>query len=262
MRDCHPAPTPQVTGQAPPKSSADEDVKSVPYQSLVGALQYLATATRPDIAHAVRFLASHTHDYTATHWHLAKRRQVPQGHSRRRRSFGGPDATLDPTAYSDADFATDAADSKSITGSVLFLYGGPVAYASKKQSLVGQSTTEVEFIAAAETSKTVIWLRELLSELGVAPSSPTILHVDNQSAIQVAKRTSAHGRTKHIHLRFHVFQELVEEGTLALVYVNTHNQVADIMTKPLAERQLTTLRARLGMAPPLAASHDVSDENP
>ena len=88
------------------------------------------------------------------------------------------------------------------------------------------------------------------------------MHVDNQSAIEVAKRTSAHGRTKHIRLRFHVFQELVEEGTLALVYVNTHNQVADIMTKPLAAQQFTTLRARLGMAPLPAASHDFSDENP
>jgi len=70
MRDCHTAPTPQVIGHAAEQTdnSPVED-PSVPYQSLVGALQYLVTATRLDIANAVRFLASHT----ITHWHLAKR---------------------------------------------------------------------------------------------------------------------------------------------------------------------------------------------
>jgi len=71
-------------------------------------------------------------------------------------TFGGRNASLDPVAYSDSDFAMDSTDSKSIAGSVVFLGSGLVAYASKKQPLVGQSTTKVEFIAAAETAKTVI----------------------------------------------------------------------------------------------------------
>ena len=97
----------------------------MPYQRLVGALQYLVTATRPDIANAVRFLASHTHDHTITHWHLAKRVvKYLKGTSSLGLTFGGRDASLDPVAYSDSDLAMDATDSTSIAGSVAFLGSG------------------------------------------------------------------------------------------------------------------------------------------
>ena len=85
-----------------------------------------------------------------------------------------------PIAFSDADFASDENDSKSITGSVIMMAGAAVVYAAKKQSLVGQSTTEVEFIAAAETSKSIIWIRELLQEMRYFVRSPTKLKIDNK----------------------------------------------------------------------------------
>ncbi|KAH9111146.1 hypothetical protein LEN26_013118 [Aphanomyces euteiches] len=62
MDDCHTARTPQVQGVPPVDVQAD-DTRNVPYQSLIGALQYLISATRPDIASAVRYLSSHNHDH-------------------------------------------------------------------------------------------------------------------------------------------------------------------------------------------------------
>jgi len=246
MAACHPVPTPQVTGTPTPDDQA-ADARSVPYQNLVGALQYLVSATRPDIANAVRYLASHTHDHTQTHWRLAKRVLKYIAGTPELGLCYSRSGSTEPLAYSDADFANDSVDSKSITGSVILLAGAAVVYSSRKQSLVGQSTTEVEYIAAAETAKSIIWLRELLGEMRHPLDGPTRLMVDNQSAITVAARTSAHGRTKHIRLRYHFLQDEVAAGTLRLEYVNTKAQVADILTKALVDKQYGELRAGLGL---------------
>ncbi|KAF0708473.1 hypothetical protein AaE_013200 [Aphanomyces astaci] len=99
---------------------------------------HATSPTRTDIATAVRYLTLHNHGHTQIHWRLAKR------------------VLNTPLAYNDADFANDNNDSKSITGFVIMLAGVAAVYMSRKQSLVGQSTTEVEFIAAAEAAKSIL----------------------------------------------------------------------------------------------------------
>ncbi|KAH9113412.1 hypothetical protein AeMF1_012380 [Aphanomyces euteiches] len=246
MADCHPVATPQAQGTATDDIHA-EDTRNVPYQSLVGALQYLVSATRPDIANSVRYLSSHNHDHNQTHWRMAKRvLKYLKGTSDKALTFQGT-LTGQPVAFCDADFANDLNDSKSVTGFVVMLAGAAVVYASKKQSLVGQSTTEVEFIAAAEAAKSIIWLAELLTELRCTSNGPITLFVDNQSAIQVAQRTSAHGRTKHIRLRYHFLKDLVSEGMIHLEYINTTEQIADTLTKSLVPTRFVKLRAMLGL---------------
>ncbi|KAF0729711.1 hypothetical protein Ae201684_012771 [Aphanomyces euteiches] len=221
--------------------------RNVPYQNLVGALQYLVSATRPDIANAVRFLASHNHDYTQTHWRMAKRvLQYLKGSASLGLTYDGT-KNSHPNAFSDVDFANDLQDSKSISGTVITLAGAAVIFSSRKQSLVGHSTTEVEFIAAAEAAKSIVWLRELLEEMSFVVNSPTYLHVDNQSTIQVVHRSSSHDRTKHIRLRFHFIKDLVEEGMIKLRYINTKEQVADILTRGIVLAHFEKLQSMLGM---------------
>ncbi|KAH9148766.1 hypothetical protein AeRB84_007995 [Aphanomyces euteiches] len=213
MQGCDSEPTPQVQG-LPADVRANDNANNLPYRNLTGALQYLVTATRPDIAYAVRFL---NRTITTTTQHLGIKYD------------GEPSAR--PKAFNDADFANDKQDSKSITGSVITMGGGAITYMSKKQSLVGQSTTKVEFIAAAETAKNLISLHELLHEMKVKINLPIDMFVDNQSAIQVAKGAATHSRTKHIRLRFLFLKELVEENVVCLQYTSTKDQIADIFTK-------------------------------
>ncbi|KAH9103708.1 hypothetical protein AeMF1_020022 [Aphanomyces euteiches] len=246
MAHCYPVRTPQASG-AETTTDLAADKRNVPYQNLVGALQYLVSATRPDIANAVRFLASHNHDYTQTHWRMAKRvLQYLKGSASLGLTYDGT-KNSHPNAFSDADFANDLQDSKSISGTVITLACAAVIFSSRKQCLVGHSTTEVQFIAAAEAAKSIVWLRELLEEMSFVVNSPTYLHVDNQSTIQVVHRSSSHDRTKHIRLRFHFIKDLVEEGMIKLRYINTKEQVADILTKGIVLAQFEKLRSMLGM---------------
>lgn len=56
-----------------------------------------------------------------------------------------------------------------------------------------------------------------------------------------------HGRCKHIDVRFHFLRDLTKEGKIELVHYNTHEQVADIMTKPVKLDTFLNLWAKLGM---------------
>jgi len=69
------------------------------------------------------------------------------------------------TAYADADWAGDV-DRKSTTGFLIEIYGNPVCWVTKKQSTVALSSTEAEYVALAMASTEIVWIRNLLMELG------------------------------------------------------------------------------------------------
>ena len=82
------------------------------------------------------------------------------------------------------------------------------------------STTEAEYIGIIEAVKEALWLRRLVAKMGVKQCMVS-LHSDSQSAIHLTLNLVYHARTKHIDVRFHRIRELVEEGEVALVKVNT-----------------------------------------
>jgi hypothetical protein len=81
--------------------------------------------------------------------------------------------------------------------------------------------------------KEAVWFQQLLSELGVGGRSTT-LYCDNQSAIALVNNPTFHQRTKHINVRLFDIRELQEKKTVNIVYISTEQQLADILTKPLA----------------------------
>jgi len=88
--------------------------------------------------------------------------------------------------FVDADWASDVNDRKSTFGFIFMLTGGAISWGSKKQSAVVLLSTEAEYIAAAHAAKEVVWLWWLLIELKQKVEEPTILTMDNQSAIAIA----------------------------------------------------------------------------
>jgi hypothetical protein len=136
-------------------------------------------------------------------------------------------------SFVDADWASDVNNCKSTSGFVFMLGGAVVSWSSKKQTSVALSSTEAEYIAAAHATKEVVWLRRLLIELGLDLDSPTVLHVDNQSAIAIVCNPKFHDCTKHIEVQHHFLRHKVEGEEICLEYTPTDEQTADVLTKGL-----------------------------
>ena len=95
------------------------------------------------------------------------------------------------------------------------------------------STAEAGYIAAMHCAKQVIWHRSLLNELGIPLPSTLTIFLDNQAAVSIAHHPEHHARTKHINIAHHFLRDLVQDGTLNLVYINTQDNLANIFTKSL-----------------------------
>jgi hypothetical protein len=56
-----------------------------------------------------------------------------------------------------------------------------------------------------------------------------------------------HSRTKHKDIWYHFLRDHQQKGDIQIAYVNTHNQLADIFTKPLDEKTFSKLRNELNI---------------
>ena len=78
--------------------------------------------------------------------------------------------------------------------------GGTVAWGSKLQSNVALSTTEAEYMALAAAAQVVLFLRQLLINLGFTQSKTTLMFEDNKSCISLATNPMTTAKTKHIDI--------------------------------------------------------------
>ncbi len=76
------------------------------------------------------------------------------------------------------------------------------------------------------------WLRSFLNELQV-PQHPTIVHEDNEAAINLAQGLSFSATSRHIVVRYSRVREIVQDQLVRLKYVPTRSQLADGLTKNL-----------------------------
>ena len=107
------------------------------------------------------------------------------------------------SGYIDADWAGNALDCKSITGFCTFVRGNLVTWKSKKQSVVARSSAEAKYRVMALTAYELIWLKNLLLDLGFPHQQPMSLYCDNQAVMHIASNPVFHERTKHIEVDCH-----------------------------------------------------------
>jgi hypothetical protein len=118
---------------------------------------------------------------------------------------------------------------------------------SVKQQVVALSSCVAEYIAASTTSTQTIWLVRLLSDLLGRDTGAVKLWVDSKSALALAKNPVFHERSKHIRLRHHFIRGCLEEGSIKTGYINTKDQLADVLTKPLGRIRFLELCSKTGM---------------
>ena len=122
-----------------------------------------------------------------------------------------------------------------------------VAWTSKKQTSISMSTTEEEYIVAAECCTQIEWMRQNLQDIKIMFEEPITIYCDNTSDIILSKNLVQHSKSKHIPIKFHYLREQAENKNIRLEYVSTQEQVANIFTKPLSRDVFEYLRQRLGV---------------
>ncbi|XP_060972455.1 secreted RxLR effector protein 161-like [Cannabis sativa] len=147
MHTCSPGKAPIVKGdkfskrQCPQNDKERDEMKVVPYASVVGSLMYAQVCTRPDIAFVVGVLGRYLSDPGLSHWKATKKvMRYLQG-------------------------CVD--DKKSTSGYIFMMAGGAISWKSVKQTLTASSTMEAEYMACYEATCQAIWLRNFISALSI-----------------------------------------------------------------------------------------------
>lgn len=216
--------------------------KAVPFKEAIGSLLYLTIISRPDIAYAVSIVSQYAETPKKIHWNAIKRIfKYIKGTLYYGILIKSNIQNISFEAFSDADFAGDKITRKSTTDYIIRLEKSLIVWGSQKQKCIALSTTESEYIAASQTVKELIWISNLINELDNQVKKP-ILYVDNQSAIKLIKNPEYHKRTKHIDIKYHFIRHHYINKLFDLQYINTENQIADILTKPLCKNSFGRLR--------------------
>ena len=245
MLGCKPAVTPMESIRIPNRGEEIVPVDKGRYQRLVGKLIYLSH-TRPDIAYSVSVVSQHMNNPSEDHLEAANRilryLKMTPGHGLIFKKSTNRKVEI----YTDASWAGELTDRRSVTGYCSYVWGNLVTWRSKKQAVVSRSSAESEYRALALGICEGMWIQRLLRELKVEGGAVKMLS-DSQAAISIAKNPVHHDRTKHIEIDRHFISEKVNNGIVELNYVPSRLQIADILTKALPRDNFEELKSKLGL---------------
>ncbi|GJZ95946.1 putative ribonuclease H-like domain-containing protein [Tanacetum coccineum] len=223
------ASTPIETQKPLVKDEEASDVDVHLYRSMIGSLMYL-TASRPDIMFAV--CACSRFQVTPKTSHLnAVKRIFRYLKGKPKLGLWYPRvSSFDLEAYSDSDYAGANLDRKSTTGGCQFLGRRLISWQCKKQTIVATSTTEAEYVAAANCCGQVLWIQNQMLDYGFNFMN-TKIYIDNESTICIVKNPVFHSKTKHIAIRHHFIRDAYEKKLIQVLKIHTDDNVADLLTK-------------------------------
>ena len=208
------------------------------YQERLGALLYLATSTRADLAFIIPLLCR------------AMSRPTPELISETERVFTYlyynqnvgltyDSGTSKLHGFSDASWEVRS----STSGWTIFWQGCTVSWGSRKQNCTALSSCEAEIIALSEACKDMVYVRKLAN--GLDPSyakGPCPLATDNMGARALSYNPEFHDKTKHVERRHFFIRDMVEKFEVSVPFVSTLNNWADFFTKPLKPKVFFAMR--------------------
>ena len=170
-----------------------------------------------------------------------------------------PDASKGLEVYVDADFAgnwnknkaaTDRDTARSRHGYIIKYNNCPLVWKSQIQGEIALSSTESEYTGLSYALRETIPIIELLKEMqqhgfavnSTAPKVTCKVFEDNSGALEMARVHKFRPRTKHINTKLHHFRSYVESGEIEIHPIDTADQQADYLTKPVDANLLARLR--------------------
>uniref|UniRef100_T1JF44 Reverse transcriptase Ty1/copia-type domain-containing protein n=1 Tax=Strigamia maritima TaxID=126957 RepID=T1JF44_STRMM len=194
------------------------DASEYPYRTLVGILMFISRYNRPDICVAINILARYNSAPNTKEKciHLSK------------------SLDLDVNCYVDASWATSVKDRKSITGYLICVGRNPIIWRCTKQSLVTMSAMEAELIALSQLVKEMIWFKRCLVD-------SFVVHCDNRAGMHFVKNDVENFKTKYIDVKIQFVKENYESKLFSLQYINTKENLADVLTKRVNYQKIIDL---------------------
>ena len=197
--------------------------------------------SQPQLAYAINRLSVYGHQAPDIAYAMIGR---VYRHLREERGLFFP-ANVDPksfelSSYSDSDFGNCRFTRKSRNGEIHMLTG-PIHWNSRRQSTVALSTMDAEVIALSNCTRTAIAVQSFLRELNVPIAQPTVIHEDNRGSIIASTNGLGGPRSRHLDIKHHYVVEQVREKRIAVRYIPSNENLADVFTKPLATPQFRAL---------------------
>ncbi|GJT64786.1 putative ribonuclease H-like domain-containing protein [Tanacetum coccineum] len=223
------ASTPIETNKALLKDEEAEDLDVHLYRSMIGLLMYL-TAYRPDIMFVVCACARFQVTPKVSHLHAMNRIFRYLKGQPKLGLWYPKDSPFDLEAFSDSDYVGASLDRKSTTGGCQFLGKRLISWQCKKQTIVANSTTEAEYVVAANCCGQVLWVQNQMLDYGFNFMN-TKIYIDNESTICIVKNLVFHSKTKHIEIRHHFIRDSYEKKLIQVIKIHTDHNVADLLTK-------------------------------
>ena len=268
MAECKPQNSPMETSQVQKRKiqKNSEYTPKVPYREAIGSLLYLAGASRPDIAYAVNVLSRSQMNPSSKDWEDVKRifrylkGTISLGLIYKAKSD-------DLMATTDASFK-DWTDSSSTSGYIITLFDDTIAWRSHKQKSVTKSTCQAEYLAMSEVCDELISLDKAIREITGKTFYPITIQCDNMAAVKNTEMIGSHklkgfdysvevvkenlkfremtGKRKEMDKTHGDYvKQLVTEGKVKSKWINTKENTADIMTKPLEANRHKMLTAKI-----------------
>nr|GEV06037.1 hypothetical protein [Tanacetum cinerariifolium] len=140
------------------------------------------------------------------------------------------DSPFDLEAYTDSDYAGANLDRKSTTRGCQFLMSRLISWQCKKQTVVANSTTKAEYVAASNCCRQVLWIQNQMLYYGYNFMN-TKIFIDNESTICIVKNPVFHSKTKHIQIRHHFIRDSYEKRLIQVIKIHIDHNVTYLLTK-------------------------------
>ncbi|GJR99022.1 ribonuclease H-like domain-containing protein [Tanacetum coccineum] len=234
--------TPIETSKPLLKDVEAEDVDVHLYRSMIGSLMYL-TASRPDIMFVVCACARFQVKPKVSHLHAVKRIIRYLKGQPKLGLWYPKDSPFNLEAYTNSDYAGASIDRKSTIEGCQFLRRRLISWQCKKQTIVSNSTTEAEYVAAASCYGQVLWIQNQMLDYGYNFMN-TKIFIENESTICIVKNPVFHSKTKHIKIRHHFIRDSNKKKLIQMIKIHTDHNVTYLLTKAFDTATVRTVDNR------------------